>query len=47
MADEDSDRGTGRIDWFCVECGHKHEHTGGSDRPLLIHDDMTELFDRH
>jgi hypothetical protein len=47
MADEESDRDTGQIDWFCVVCGHKYEQTGRSDRPLPINDDMTELFDRH
>lgn len=48
LADDDSDRRSGQIDWFCIECGHKHEQAI-PNRPSRISDDddMTELFDRH
>jgi hypothetical protein len=49
MADDDSDRRGGQIDWFCIECGHKHEPARVQDQPPLTGDDdgLTELFDRH
>jgi hypothetical protein len=48
LVDDDSDRRSGRIDWFCIECGHKHE-PGAPCRPSLMSDEdgLTELFDRH
>jgi hypothetical protein len=47
-ADEDSDRATGEVMWFCHECGHRPQPT--SDEAPADHeagDDLTELFDRH
>jgi hypothetical protein len=45
---DDSDRRSGQIDWFCIECGHKHE-PGAPSRPSLTSDEdgLTEPFDRH
>ena len=48
MADDGSDRHSGQIDWFCIECGHKYEPPSVPNQPSLMSDDgLTELFDRH
>ena len=47
VADEASDRRTGHVAWFCMECGHKHEAKAEPDRPSPPSDDITEMFDRH
>jgi hypothetical protein len=39
VVDEESDRRIGQIEWFCVECGHKHEQAGIPDRPSRTSDD--------
>ena len=47
MADEESDRRTGEVAWFCVVCGHKHEVRDELQRRSPPGDDFTEMFDRH
>jgi hypothetical protein len=49
VADEESDRRSGQIEWFCSECGHRYEQAAVPDRPSRTSDDdgLTELFDRH
>jgi hypothetical protein len=47
-ADEESDRRSGQIEWFCSECGHRQQ-AAVRDRPFRTGEDdgLTELFDRH
>ena len=49
VADEESDRRSGRLEWFCSECGHRYQQDAIPDRPSRTgdHDGVTELFDRH
>lgn len=45
VADEESDRRSGKIEWFCSECGHRYEQAAIPDRPSRIGDyaGLTEL----
>jgi hypothetical protein len=47
MADEESDRQSGELAWFCGRCGHRHEAIDQPDSQSPPGDDITELFDRH
>jgi len=47
MADEESDRQSGELAWFCGQCGHRHEAIDQPDSQSPSGDDITELFDRH
>jgi hypothetical protein len=47
-ADEESDRASGEVAWFCNDCGHRADGappaSGGQAPPG---DELSELFDRH
>jgi hypothetical protein len=46
--DEESDRATGELAWFCNECGHKVDNPANADKAYpSAGDDLSELFDRH
>jgi hypothetical protein len=47
MDDEESDRQTGEVAWFCARCGHRHEDADPPDSQPHSDDDIDELFDRH
>jgi hypothetical protein len=47
MADEESDRQSGELAWFCARCGHRHEAVDQPDSGTPAGDDIDELFDRH
>jgi hypothetical protein len=48
LADEESDRQSGELAWFCARCGHRHEPTDQPEsKSSPPDDDFTELFDRH
>ena len=47
MADEESDRQSGEVAWFCSRCGHRHEGGDQPDSQPSPGDDINELFDRH
>jgi RNase P subunit RPR2 len=49
ISDEESDRETGEVVWFCHECGHKVQVAPASslNAEPFAGDDLSELFDRH